>query len=159
MPLGTGVSPAGAAAAGYGVPDAASVPNNAILPAAITGFPQTGRYLNPQTGDYQFTSDGRLMGMDTVPQLVTIALKTIRGSSAIPTLGQTFSQIQEKGPSFLAQMTAACNMALADLVKRNMVQIKRVFTQEYPSNPDAGVVWLKWTDLTTDLEHSNTVGQ
>jgi hypothetical protein len=159
MPQGAGKAPAGAASAGYGVPDAAYVPNSAILPDVHSGFAQTGRFINPVTGDYRFTPDGRLMGMDTVPQLVLLALMTLRGSSAIPTLGSTFSQVQEKGPSFLAQMRSVVNVALGDLVKKKMVQIDSVATSEPPSNPDAGIVTLLWTDLTTDLQHSNVVGQ
>ena len=159
MPIGAGKAPAGAASAGYGVPDAAYVPNSAILPDPKSGFAQTGRFINPITGDYQFTADGRLIGMGTVPQLVLIALETVKGSSVIPTLGNTFQLVQEKGPSFLAQMRAVVNDALSDLIKTKMLQLVSVTTQEQPSNPDTGIVQVAWLDLTTGLQHSNVVGQ
>jgi hypothetical protein len=159
MPIGAGYAPAGTSSAGYGVPDAAAVPNNAILPAILTGLPQTGRYINPQTGDYVFTSDGRLMGMDTVPQLVLLALTTTLGSSALPALGETFTLIREQGPNFGQQLTATVNAALADLVRRKFVKVNSVTTQQSPSNPDAGTVLVKWSDLTTGLSYTNTVGQ
>lgn len=159
MPIGAGYAPAGTSAAGYGVPDAATVPNNAVLPDLRTGLPQTGRFINPKTGDYVFTADGRLMGMDTVPQLVLLALMTTLGSSAIPGLGEEFSKIQEKGPSFLQQITSKVNSALADLIQRKFVKVNSITVQEPPSNPDAGTCLIQWTDLTTGLAHSNTVGQ
>jgi hypothetical protein len=159
MPTGAGYAPAGTSSAGYGVPDSAAVPNNAILPAILTGLPQTGRSINPQTGDYVFTTDGRLMGMDTVPQLVILALTTTLGSSVLPTLGQAFTLIREQGPNFSQQLTATVNAALADLVRRKFVAVKSVTVQQPPSNPDAGTCLVKWTDLTTGLSYTNTVGQ
>jgi hypothetical protein len=159
MPIGAGFAPAGTSSAGYGVPDAATVPNNSVLPDLRTGLPQTGRFINPATGDYVFTADGRLLGMDTVPQLVLLAMMTTLGSSAIPTLGQTYTQIQEKSRDFQQQMATAITSALADLIKRKFVKVNSITVQQPPSNPDAGMVLFQWTDLTTGLSYKNTVGQ
>lgn len=158
MPIGAGGAPAGTSAAGYGVPDKAFVPNNAILPDLRTGVAQTGRAIDPTTKSYTFTSDGRLRGVGTVPQLVQLALSTIRGTSVIPTLGQTFMQIQEKGSDFAGRVTNAVNVALADLVKQQLVQIVSVTVQQPPSNPDAGLGLIKWIDLTTGLTNINNIG-
>lgn len=159
MPLGAGFAPAGTSAAGYGVPDSATVPNNALLPDVRTALPMTGRFINPATGDYSFTADGRIQGMATVPQLVLLAIMTVQGSSVIPTLGETFTKIQEQGPNLAQQMNAAMTNALSDLVKRKYVKINSVTVQQSPSNIDAATILMKWTDLTTGLEYNNTVGQ
>ena len=97
MPLGAGQSPAGGSAAGYGLPDTGTVPINAILPDPSTGLPQTGRFLNPVTKDYEFTSDGRVVGTPTARQLVQLAVRTTLGSSCLPTLGFDQTGLDEKG--------------------------------------------------------------
>jgi hypothetical protein len=158
MPIGAGGAPAGSSAAGYGVPDRAFVPNNAVLPDLRTGFSQTGRAIDPTSKSYTFTSDGRLRGLATVPQLVQLALSTIRGTATIPTLGQTFMQIQEKGSDFAGRITNAVNLALADLVKAQQVQVISVNVYQPPSNPDAGLGWIKWKDLTTGLQDTTKIG-
>jgi hypothetical protein len=158
MPIGAGGAPAGSSAAGYGVPDRAFVPNNAVLPDLRTGFSQTGRAIDPTTKSYSFTSDGRLRGVATVPQLVQLALSTIRGTAVISTLGETFTQIQEKGSDFAARITNAVNLAMADLVKQVLVQVVSVTVQQPPSNPDAGIAIIKWIDLTTGVTNINNIG-
>lgn len=158
MPIGAGACPAGSAAAGYGVPDSAAVPNNATLPDVRSGLPQTGRAIDPITKSYYFTADGRLQGVATVPQLVQLALSTIRGSSVVPGLGQTFMQIQEKGANFAQVVTAAITTALADLTTRKLVQIVSVDVQQPPSNPDAGIAILKWIDTTSSKLNISNVG-
>lgn len=159
MPIsGAGLQPAGSSPAGTGLYSTAAVPNNSILPDVITSLPQTGRFINFQTKDYGFTSDGRLQGGATVPQLVLLALGTMQGSSVIPNLGQTFFQVQEQGPNFVQQMTAKVNTAIADLIKRKLVALRSVTVQQPPSNPDAAAVLIQWTDLTTGKTFTNTIG-
>lgn len=158
MPIGAGLTPAGSSSAGYGEPGSGALPNNAILPDTQTSFPQTGRYLNPATKDYEFTSDGRLYGMGTVEQLVQLALTTTLGSSCLATLGETFTLIQEKGSNYQQQVASAVGNSLADVVNRNLVQVISVTVQEPPSNPDAGFCRVVWTDLTTGLEFTTVVG-
>ena len=158
MPIGAGGAPAGTSAAGYGVPDSGTVNINVPLPSPITGASLTGRLIDPVTKDYVYTADGRAQGQATVPQLVLLALSTVLGSSAIPTLGQTFSQIQEKGPNFKAQLTSAVQNALAAVIKAKQVQLLSVDVQEPPSNPDAGIAIVKWKDLTTGVVQTSAIG-
>ena len=158
MPIGAGLAPAGSAAAGYGVPDSAHVPNNAVLPLPINGLPQTGRAINPQTKSYTFTADGRIVGAPTVQQLVQLALITVRGSSCVATLGNTVSQIQEKGTSYAQLVTSAITDALADLIKDKQVQIASITVQDYPNKPDAATATLKWIDLSTGIQSITNVG-
>jgi hypothetical protein len=158
MPLGAGYAPAGSSSAGYGVPGTASVPINAPLPDAETGLPQTGRFIDPITKDYRFAADGRLYGMNTVPQLVQLALMTTRGASALPALGQSFTLIQEKGSNFKQLLGAKVSEALADLVNRKLVQIVSLTVTEPASNPDAGIGVVTWRDLTSGIQMDTTVG-
>jgi hypothetical protein len=158
MPLGAGACPVGSSAAGYGVPDRAFAPNNAMLPGIRTGLSQSGRFIDPTTKSYAFQADGRLKGVSTVPQLVQIALSTVLGSSAVATLGQTFSLIAEKGPDYQRRVTSAIESALANVVKQRLVQIVSVDVQLYPAAPDAGVATLKWRDLTTGIVNVNSIG-
>ena len=160
MPIGAGACPAGSSPAGYGVPDKAFAPNNAILPGVRTGLPQSGRAIDPKTKSYYFASDGsgRLQGMATVPQLVQLALSTIKGSSAVAALGQTFSEVKEKGSDYAAQIDKRVRLAFADLIKRNLAQVQSVTVNQPPSNPDAGLAIVKWVDLTTGLVNTDNVG-
>lgn len=158
MPIGAGGCPAGVAAAGYGVPDTANVPNNAILPDANTGLPQTGRFIDPATKSYQFTADGRLRGVPTVQQLVQLALTTVRGSACLSNLGQTFAQIQEKGTNFQKQVTASVTQALSDLVNNKQIAILSVSVQNTPGKPTASIGQVTWVDLTTGLQDTASIG-
>jgi hypothetical protein len=152
MPIGAGFAPAGSSSAGYGLPDLGTLPNNALLPQFATGLPGSGRFINPVTKDYQFTSDGRLMGMGSVPQIVQLALTTKLGTCAVSTLGQTYYLIQEKGSDFARQVQSSITRALSDAVKRGLVQIVSIVVTDYPKSPDASVATLTWVDLTTGIQ-------
>jgi hypothetical protein len=158
MPIGAGFAAAGFAPAGYGTPDAAHTPINAVLPEQRTGFPQTGRLIDPSTKDYVITSDGRFQGQDTVPQLVSLALTTIRGSSAQATLGQTYSQIQEKGADFQQQLAARVQAALADLIRAKLIAIDSLVVSESPNAVDAALTVVKWRDLTSGIVTTTAIG-
>jgi hypothetical protein len=156
--IGAGFQPAGLSSAGYGVPSGATSPNGATLPDATTSLPQTGRFINFQTKDYSFTSDGRIQGMGTTEQLVLLALTTVFGSSADPALGQMYTSIQEKGTNFQQQATSAVQSALSDLIKRGFITLDGVGVLEPPGNPDAGAILVAWTDLATGTQNTNSFG-
>lgn len=137
MPVGTGLSPAGTSQAGFGVVDAGPVPGVVPLPDARTGLPQSGRFLNQQTGDYVFTNDGRVVGMPTVPQLVLLALLN----------NVDLSRVQEKGPNFRQFLASVVQDALGDLIAQGLVLLTGV--QVLEPNPDAGLALVSWLDLTT----------
>jgi hypothetical protein len=158
MPLGVGMAPGGSSSGGYGVPDSAAVPVNAVLPSPVTGFSQSSRALNPATNSYSFTPDGRIQGVATVPGMVQLALTTVVGSSAITTLGQSFTTIQEKGANYPSQVTSAISSALAYLVNQKLVQIISVSVADVASNPDGTICQLSWRDLTTGITHSQSIG-
>jgi len=148
MPVGAGLAPAGTSYAGYGTPDPGAVPNNSTLPDTVTGLPRGGRYINPQTGSYQFTADGRLQGMANVNQLVLLAATTKIGSSVLPKLGQNLAGIQEQQGDFQRQCATAVANALSDLVRSKLVELLSVTVQQAPGNPDGVAIFFQWRDLT-----------
>ena len=154
--VGAGFAPAGLASAGFGTLPAATSPSRAVLPDVVTQLPTTGRYINWRTGDYAFTADGRAVGMGTTQQLVLLALTTAVGSSAIPTLGQSYTSVQEKAANYEQDVTARVNAALGDLIKRGFITLQGVSVQE-PS-PDAAIVQIFWTDLATGTQNTNSFG-
>lgn len=148
MPLGAGFAPAGFAPAGYGQPDPAATPVNAILPDALTGLPQPGRLIDPTTGSYQFTSDGRLIGVSRAQQLVQLAVRTLLNSSALSSLGVDFSKLKEQGPNFQAQVTNIVTNAFAPIVNQEIVALVAVTATQYPNIPDRVTILIKWRDLS-----------
>lgn len=158
MTIGAGAAPGGIAPGGYGVPDAATSPINAPLPLPQNGLPQSGRAIDPTTRDYIMGSDGRLQGVDTVTQLVQLAITTTLGSSAMPTLGQSFAQVKEIGPGFIQQVTAKVASALAPLVNQGLVELVNVQVTQSQQNRDAGIVQFAWRDLTTNIQYLTPIG-
>ncbi len=156
MSLGAGLCPAGTSSAGFGVPDSGTVPNNALLPDPVTGLPQTGRNVNTATGSYTFTADGRTQGMATVPQLVQLAIKTARGSSALGPFGLDMSKVQEQGTNFERQLSAALSAALANVVKQGLVTLVGL-TWLPVDNPDGAAPILEWRDNTTGVAFGTNV--
>lgn len=148
MSLGAGFCPAGTTAAGYGVPDTGTVPNNALMPDPLTGLPQTGRNINTATGSYTFTADGRTQGMTTVSQLVQLAIRTQRGSSALGAFGIDMSKVQEQGTNFERQLGAAIVLALSNLIKAGLVTVIGI-TWLPVDNTDGTAPYVKWRDNTT----------
>lgn len=157
MPIGAGLCPAGTSPAGYGVPDQGTSPVNAVLPDPTTGLQSTGRLIDPATGSYQFTADGRVVGTPTVRQRMLLALRTVRGSSAQPNLGIDFSKAGEQGLDFAAQVAAAVGLACAPLVQAGLVQLLQVVPQPV-DNPDGAAFVAQWRDLTTGKYDATTVG-
>ncbi len=156
MPIGAGLCPAGASPAGYGVPDRVGPPNAVALPHPVTGLPQGGRYLDPKTGDYVFTSDGRLQGMANVQQLVLLALRTTIGSSSLPTMGNAIARITEKGPDFQRQLATVIADAFAPIVNQKLARLDAVRVLDTP-NPDGAFAYVEWTDLTTQTPQTTQI--
>jgi len=149
--LGAGAAPAGIAAAGYGLSSSATAPQNAVLPDPQSGLPQTGRAIDPATGDYILTADGRTLGMSTAQQLVQLAISTTLGSSAVASLGQALSAIKEKRPGFQRQAATAVQAALANAISSGVIALLSVKVIEPKTNPDAAVIEFVWKDLTTGI--------
>lgn len=140
MPVGAGGCPAGASPAGYGVIDTAPAPNLTPLPDPTTGLSQGGRNIDPSTGDYTWSADGRLQGMPNVEQLVLLAIENA-----------DFSTLTEKGPSYVQQVKTIIENALAYVVVQKLVLITNiaVLSNLPNTNPDAAIALVYWIDLTT----------
>jgi hypothetical protein len=149
---GAGLCPAGHAPAGYGTVATGVAPSPGPLPDPATGIALTGRYVNASTGSYQFTSDGRVQGMTTVHQMVVLAAKTLRGSSAVKSMGIDFSRCQVQDSGFQQAVTAAVSQAFSTLIRRNLVRVLGVEFPTTPDNPDAAMPLVRWRDLTTGRE-------
>ena len=158
MPQGAGIQGAGIGPAGINTPDPVPAPGTALFPDPITGIGQSGRYIHPITKQYTFNADGRTQGYATVQQLVVLALRTVRGSSAIPTLGQSFTSVTEKGPNYQRQVATAVQQALGDLIKAKMIRLVSVSVDIPPSNQDGTIATVLWRDLTQSDPISSGVG-
>ena len=137
MPVGAGLSPAGFVPAGYGQVDTALAPNQVPLPDPKTGLSDGGRLINPRTGDYEFTTDGRLVGMPNVQQLVLLAVANI-----------DLSSLAERPPGFLNKLTNLVATAFAPLVQQKLVRLVNVVLPPV-GNPDGALAIANWIDLTT----------
>jgi hypothetical protein len=137
MAGGAGLAPAGLSLGGFGSVFLPPVPNFVPLPDVRTGLSDSGRFINQRTGDYQFTSDGRLQGMPGVDQLVLLALLNNIDLSAL----------QEKGPNFARTLTSIVQTALSDLVTRKLILITSISVIE--PRQDSGIAVVNWLDLTT----------
>ena len=161
--IGAGGCPSGSSLGGYGVISVGTSPNGACLPDQVTNLPTTCRLLvpNPTNGgraDWAFTADGRVVGCSTVRQLVQLALSTVLGSACVTGLGMSFAGLQEKGPNFQRQVATAVANALGPLVKQGLVALVSVQVQDYQSNPDSALALVKWTDLTTGVQDTQSIG-
>jgi hypothetical protein len=137
MPIGAGLAPAGTSLAGFGVVDAAPIPNFLPLPDQRSGLSDSGRLINQTTGDYSFLPDGRLQGMPTVNQLVLLAILN----------NIDLSTLTEKGPNFAKTLTALVQTALADLIQRKFILLTSVVVTQ--PTQDSGLAVANWLDLTT----------
>lgn len=145
MPL----APAGSFPAGSGPLATLASPLLATLPDSITNLPAPCRWLNLATGDYAYTADGRIVGMQAVQQLVELALATVFGSAADFGLGQRYANIREQGQNITQQLTDEASRALSRLTSASLIRIEQVYLQATPSNPDAQKVFVRWRDLHT----------
>jgi hypothetical protein len=156
--VGAGLCPAGSSPAGSGVIPTAAVPNTTILPDTVTGLSRGGRYINPKTGAYSFTADGRVQGMATVNQLVFIRATTVRGSSVLPKLGQAITSTQEQQGDFQRRCATEVATMLQDLIQSKQVQLLGVTVQSAPGVSDGAAIFFRWKDLTTGLENTTKYG-
>ena len=156
MPIiGAGISPAGTSPAGIGFYSGLAASPTTILPALTTGIGQTGRLLNPATGDYTFTSDGRVNGEATVPQLVKLALITVYNSACV-NIGIDFTNTKVKHKGFANTVRTNISTAMSNLVNQNLVQIVSITVYDIPLDAVLGV--LTWVDLTSSVKYTSPIG-
>jgi hypothetical protein len=135
--LGAGATPAGSSSGGSGSPaTTTSPPPEVYLPDRITGQSQTGRYIDPATGQYALDVNGDFIGMGTLDQLVQIAICDIDFASAIDTIDS----------STAGKMQNLLQDALSLFTNQNLMQIVRVNASQIGVNGEGAS--LVWRDLT-----------
>lgn len=143
--LGAGATPAGTSSAGSGSPATTIAPAGTLLPDRLSGVTQTGRYIDPSTGQYDLATTGLAIGMGTVPQLVQLAVFDI-----------DFSGIDVIGPDAPARMTNLITSALAGFIATKQLAIVSINATQI--GPNAMGATLRWRDLTTGQEHLSPIG-
>lgn len=139
---------------GFGSVDAAGSPVQTILIDGNKGIGRNARKIDERTGQYAFDANGRIAGMSEVQQAVLLAVKTVRGSSAIKDFGDPSGLIQRKGTNYQKQLASALTLALKDLTDRQMIRIDSVNVTD---NGGPVLRVLRFTDLTTNVASALTI--
>lgn len=140
---------------GTGTPATAPVPGGRPLAGTIDGEPTGSRLIDASTGDYVFDSYGRISGMGNAKQLVLLAAKTDRGTSALLTLGHELRKIQRITRSTPKEVQTKVEVAFGPLIQRGLVSLLSVSTESTGSSGVYAVI--RWRDLTTNQEHETRV--
>lgn len=151
---GAGFQRAGLTPAGIGTPSAAPVYGGSIMRDDNTGLPAQGRYIDPALGTYVLDSFGRAKGTTEVRQLVLLAAKTVLGSSAMTTLGQSLGDVKTIGPTFQKDVSDRLRSAFAPIVARGLMKINNIDVQQMLDNRGRVQAVVRWTDTTTGKEEA-----
>jgi hypothetical protein len=138
--IGIGAQPAGTTPAAFGVAPTLTALGGVLYvepPQATTG---TGRFIDPATRQYVIDpATGRPRGMETVPQLVQLAVSSVN-----------WSTIDVIGPNHPKRCEALLADVLAGPIDRRLLEIVRVETNRVGASGTEVV--LVWRDLTTATE-------
>lgn len=160
MPIGIGAQPAGSSGAGYGVASSAIPLKGRITPNDI-GRSTGARFIDARKGDYVINEDGRCIGMTPGQQAVYLAAKTVRGTSAVKSMGQTLSEIEVITENAKSAVEQKLNEALQPAVDGGLITI--VDFDNFKAGPRDGLIpgrmygRLRWRDLSTSKEHTEYV--
>lgn len=159
---GTGISPFGTGAYGYGSPASIPVPGGAPRRDA-RGVQQNATLLldpvAPGSQSYAMTpglpklrhifdSFGHRVGAPDVVHMSMLAVATIRGTSIDPSLGQTFADIRKITGSFEQDVRAKVDEAFAQMVDAGLVRVEAVQCKIGSGGRAFNTVTL--TDLSTN---------
>lgn len=153
--MGLGNSNFGSGPYGYGTPQGAPTRPGQIFSDPSTGTVGTGRKIDPGTRQYVFGDDGRISGQDSVPQRVYLAYATVKGSSIMPELGETFSEVQTIGDDFVEQMTQRAKEPVQAMIDAKELEIVSVSIDRF--GPSGASIEVRWVDLTTGREGATTL--
>ena len=87
---------------------------------------QSSRYINPETHDFEVSSDNLLQGMNAVNQQVLLAVNTTFNTSVLNGFGQDFSSIKIITPNIRNQVLSVLNQALSNLINNGLISIETV---------------------------------
>ena len=151
---GFGLQKFGTTPFGSGTPVAASAPGGLPLRDDNTGLSASGRFIDMAAGQYVFDSYGRPKGMTEARQLVYLAIKTVLGSSAQSTLGQSLGDVKTIRSTFQKDIDVKLRAALAPLIARNLISILAIDVQQMVDVRTRGYAVLRWVDKTTGVEEA-----
>lgn len=159
---GAGLQSAGDTSAGFGTSDAATVFGGAFLRDTRTGAVLGARKVNPTTRGYELDANGRVVGMNSVYQMVQIAVHTTYNSSAVRGLGQRLSSLDRITANFDKRVLEVLREALQPLIRAGFIEVLG-FESFQKGNGRNGMIRggvygrLRWRDLTTKQERVEIV--
>lgn len=143
---GFGSQPFGSSSYGIGTPAVYSGTGGDVLRDAKTGARLGSRKIDPTTKDYVLDSNGRILGMNDVQQLVLLATSTTKGTSAMRSLGQEIRKIDRITSNFTQRVRNTLTAAVQHIVDRGLIEVLGVSVQIL--RPGTVYVALRWRDLT-----------
>lgn len=84
-----------------------------------------------------------------------LALATVKGSSILADLGETYSQIDVITDSFQKDVEDQARAAVQSLVDQKKVEVQRVLVERYGES--AVKIQIVWRDRTTGLQGTITL--
>lgn len=143
--LGAGECGAGSSFFGYGEPYTQNSTAGKVFLDA-NGRQRNAALINPNTGDIvRDMTTGIHMGMDSVAQMVYLALRTIKGSSVISSFGIEF-KFKTISNTTVQKVKEAVQAALQDLVLRQLIEITEITVNRAKVT---GIEYtVKWKNLT-----------
>lgn len=150
----------GAEPYGPGTPAVAPALGGKTLTDPSTGQQLGSRKIDPTTGQYVIDpSTGRIAGMTNAQQLVYLATRTRKGSSALQGLGQTLADIERIGAGFEKRVDTILRDAVQTLVDRGIITVDSVDVQKVKTPDGRTVVFvnLRWRDVSTGQPETTLV--
>lgn len=151
--LGLGVSGLGTSIFGYGSLISTNT-TTAKLFLKTDGTIGNAIKIDPLTGDYVLDSNGNPVGDNSINQMVYLAFKTTRNSSALLNFGIDISKIRTITDNVNLKFQLAVNQAVKHMTDRNLIKIISVDVSQINNLPNTLKVLVKWKDLTNGETNS-----
>jgi len=145
--IGFGLCGFGTSVYGFGTPGTANS-TTAKLFIKEDGTRGNTIKIDPNSGDYVLDDNGIPMGDNSINQMVYLALKTTKNSSALLNFGIDIASIKTVGDNVKLKFTLAVNDAVKHLTDRRLISIVSVDVVQLMNKPGAIQVTVKWKDLT-----------
>jgi len=145
--LGIGAAPLGSSSLGFGSP-AKQNSTSSRLYQGPDGVRRNASALNTMTGDIQRDAqNGIHTGMDSIQQQVYLAIRTIKGSAIVQSLGMAL-KVKTISETTAQKVKQAITAALADLVTRQLIVVNTITVERIKIT---GIrVIVTWTNLTNN---------
>lgn len=155
MVVGAGYSSSGFSSGGYGEPTSPTQYKQQEWKLQGTNQSGQGRYINPQTGDYEFDQNGFFRGMISSQQMVYLAFATVRGTAAQFNMGQNLYKTRTIGGNYAQLIKSQIDEALSDLINNNIIILLSVETVRTKTN--ALMTNVNWMDANSKETYKNVI--